>query len=617
MFPTLSWAALAAALVQQPQAPRDSTQLDEIVVTASRATANPRIRTQSADALSGEELARRGITRLAAALRQIAGVGLVASGAPGGVASAFMRGVNSNQTLILVDGIRVSDANLPPGSLLGGFDLTPQDRVEVVRGPQSTLYGGAAIGGVIAVGGDERRAPVAGVRVSAGSFNTWRSDVVGRVNAGRLTLTGAAALIDTDNQRPDNQYDQRSQALRIGLAASDRLALGATFRGLQQSYTSPGDVRSTNTTPVGVTTFENHLATAYGELLVTDRWTSRLTAGLQDYYLSGTSRFNGGPPFVSRLEATRRVLDWGHRVRAGERVSAAAGLNAEWTTVTDGNGQREERLRAAYGEVAITPYATTAITAGIRADDYSTFGGAVTGRVGASYFLAGPGIRLRASIGSGFLPPSLAARFGGTFQRPNPDIRPERSTGWDAGADLQVAGGRGLVSATAFANRIRDLIGFESAPFPQLGRSVNIARAKTRGVEVSGRVATGSFDVRAGYTYLHAEAPDEPDPAARRLIRRPAHSVSGDVHWAMGSRVELGAGLVAALDREDTDFNRFPFVRVNPGDYVDAGVRGAIRLSRSWRVRGALENLFDERYEEAYGFPALGRRVSVGLEARW
>lgn len=617
MFPTLSWAALAASLVQQPQAPRDSTQLDEIVVTASRATSNPRVRTQSADALSTDELARRGITRLAAALRQIAGLGLVATGAPGGVASAFTRGVNSNQTLLLVDGVRVSDANLPPGSLLGGFDLTPQDRVEVVRGPQSPLYGGAAIGGVIAVNGDERRDQAAGLRVSAGSFNTWRSDVFGRVKAGRLTVTGAAALIDTDNQRPDNQYDQRSQALRIAVAASDRLALGATFRGFQQSYTSPGDIRTTNTTPVGVTTFENHLGTAYGELEVTSRWTSRLTAGLQDYYLSGTSRFNGGPPFVSRLEATRRVLDWTHRVQASERVSAAAGLNAEWTTVTDGNGQREERLRAAYTEVAITPSAATAITAGLRADDYSTFGGAVTGRVGASYFLAGPGIRLRASIGSGFLPPSLAARFGGTFQRPNPDIRPERATGWDAGADLQIARDRGLLSVTAFGNTIRDLIGFESAPFPQLGRSVNVARARTRGVEVSGRVATGPFDVRAAYTYLRAEAPDEPDPVARRLIRRPAHSLSGDVSWVAGSRVDLGAGLVAALDREDTDFNQFPFVRVNPGNYVDAGVRGALRLSRSWRARAALENLFDERYEEAYGFPALGRRVSVGLEARW
>ncbi len=617
MFPTLSLAALAAGLLQQPQAPRDSTRLDEIVVTASRAASNPRIRTQSADALSAEELGRRGITRMTGALRQVPGVGLVATGAPGSAASAFMRGVNSNQTLLLVDGIRVSDANLPPGSLLGGLDLTPHDRVEVVRGPQSTLYGGAAIGGVIAVSGDERPGPAAGARVSAGSFNTWRSDIFGRVHSGRLTLTGAAALIDTDNQRPDNQYDQRSQALRAVLSASDRLTLGVTFRGLQQSFTSPGDVRTTNTTPVGVTTFENHLGTAYGELLVNDRWTSRLMAGIQDYYLSGTSRFNGGPPFVSRLEATRRVLDWGHRVQASEQVSAAAGLNAEWTTVTDGNGQREERLRAGYAEVAVAPDAAVAITAGLRADDYSTFGGAVTGRLGAAYFLAGPGIRFRASIGSGFLPPSLAARFGGTFQRPNSGIRPERSTGWDAGADLRLAGGRGLLSATAFGNRIRDLIGFESAPFPELGRSVNIARATTRGIEVSGRVATGSFDVRAGYTYLQAEAPDEPDPVARRLIRRPAHSLSGDVHWAVGSRVELGAGLVAALDREDTDFNQFPFVRVNPGDYVDAGIRGAVRLSRSWRVQAVLDNLFDERYEEAYGFPALGRRVSVGLEARW
>lgn len=618
MFPTLSWAALAAAAVlQQPRTAADSTRLDEIVVTASRVASSPRTRTQAADAFSAEELRRRGITRLEQALRFAAGTGVVGTGAPGGAASVFLRGVNSNQTLLLVDGIRVSDANLPPGSLLGGFDLTPHDRLEVVRGPQSTLYGGAAVGGVIAVAGDARAVGAWRARATAGSFSIWRGEVSGGARAGRLAVSGAVGFTDAENQRPDNQHDQRSQALRATLAATSRLTLGATFRGLQQSYTSPGDLRTTNTTPVGLTTFENHLGTAFAELTASPAWSSRFTAAVQDYFLSGTSRFNGGEPFVSLLGATRRVLEWQHRFRPAAAIGAAAGVNAEWTRVTDNDGTRDERLRAAYAEIEVAPWPALALTAGLRTDDYSTFGSAVTGRVGVSYFVAALDARLRGTAGSGFLPPSLAARFGGAFQRPNPDIAPERSAGWDAGADLFLAGGRGMVGLTIFGNALRDLIGFETAPFPELGRAVNIARARTRGAEVSGRLASGPMDLRVAYTYLEAEARGEPDPSLRRLIRRPAHALSADLAWSAGARLELGAGFVAALDREDTDFNVFPSVRVDPGDYVDAGLRAAVRVRGGLDLRAAIDNLFDRRYEEAYGFPALGRRFTVGVEARW
>jgi vitamin B12 transporter len=620
MFPTLLPAALAALFVQQPTTtppPRDSARLAEIVVSASRTAPAARVRTQAADLFTAGELAARGLDRLEQALRHAAGTGLVATGAPGGVASLFLRGVNSNQTLLLVDGVRVSDANLPPGSLVGGFDLAAGDRLEVVRGPQSPLHGGAAIGGVVAVAPDAGATRGWRARAAAGSFATWRGELSGAGTAGRLALGGSVSFSDTDHQRPDNRYDQRSQALRATFAASERLTVGATFRGLQQSYTSPGDLRTTNTTPVGVTTFENHLGTGFAELALAPGWTSRLTAGVQDYFLRGTSRFNGGPEFVSRLEATRTVLDWQHRLRPARGVTAAAGVNAEWTTVTGGSPTREERLRAAYAEAALTPVPSLVVTAGLRADDYSTFDAAVTGRVGVSWFAAGLATKFRGSLGTGFLPPSLTARYGSAFQRANPGIRPERSTGWDLGADVFVAGGRGMLAVTVFGNQLRDLIGFEPAAFPALGRSVNVARARTRGVEVSGRLVAGAVDLRTSYTFLDADALDQPDPALRRLIRRPAHALSADAVWAAAPGVRLGAGLTGALGREDTDFNVFPFARVNPGDYVDARLHGSVAVTRGLAVRGALENLFDERYEEVYGFPALGRRVTAGLEVRW
>ncbi|MGE0552791.1 MAG: TonB-dependent receptor plug domain-containing protein [Gemmatimonadales bacterium] len=611
-------AAFAAILLPtqlgaQAQASPDTTRLEEIVVSASRHRSSVRFLGVSADAISADELAARGLSRLEQALSLIPGTGLVRTGTPGGVASGFMRGTNSNHTLLLIDGIRVSDANLLPGSLLGGFELASGDRVEVVRGPQSTLYGGAAIGGVIAVHQDRQSAP-RGLTSSltAGSFSTYRGQIGGRWNTGRLDLAADVSFADTENERPFNPYDQRTESVRLRHATTDRLTLAVSFRGLQQSYTSPGDLRTSNTTPVGRTTFDHQLATATAEYRITPRWTSRLVTGWQHYFLRGTSRFNGGDEFVSRLAARRWVADWQHRVTPGGPLAVAFGVNAEWTAVENGDDDRDERLRAGYVEVEARPAANVRLSAGLRADDYSTFRSAVTGRVALAWLVV-PSTKLRASVGTGFLPPSLSDRYGSAFQNPNPTIQPERSTGWDLGADWYAPGGDASVGVTVFENRLRDLIGFESAAFPDLGRSINVSRARTRGLEVSGRATLDRLDLRAGYALVSAKSLDETDPSLARLIRRPRHTVSADLLWRLTDRLSAGAGVTAALDREDSDFNQFPSPRIDPGDYADVRVSGRFALTTDLGARLAIENLFDHRYEEVYGFPALGRRLLVGL----
>jgi vitamin B12 transporter len=230
----------------------------------------------------------------------------------------------------------------------------------------------------------------------------------------------------------------------------------------------------------------------------------------------------------------------------------------------------------------------------------------------ASYFFDRLGLKLRSSIGTGFLPPYLAARYGGPFQNPNPSIRAERSTGWDVGVDHFFAASRAVVSVTAFRNDLEDLIGFESAPFPALGRAINIGRARTWGLETSGRLVVGRVDARFGYTYLRAEDRDPPSEVERRLIRRPKHMASADLLWS-GGRVTTGLGITAAFDREDSDFNSFPFRRIDPGTIFDARMSADWRVGRRWSIRGRIENLINERYEEVYGFPALGRRLIIGV----
>jgi vitamin B12 transporter len=600
---------------QRDSTARDSVRLEEIVVTGSRVGEVGRVRTRAADQLSSGELARRQLWRLADALELLPGSGLVGGGGTGGVTSAFFRGTNSNHTLILLDGIRINDANAIPSSFLGGFDFAPTDRLEVVRGPAGALYGGSAIGGVIAVDGSPPPSRTRwGAGAEAGSFATYRGTLHGEGRSSRLGWSASGSLIDTDNQRPDNQFDQRTQQLRIEFSPTPKLTIGSTFRGLQSSYTSPGDIRTTNTTPVGESQFENNLGTAFLDARMRPQWTTRLVAGIQGYYIRGSSRFNGCPAFISTLKSTRKVVDWQNNLRIARGVSGVVGANLEWTDVRDNDGPKDERLSAGYAQLTIAPGSRGTLTGGLRVDDYTSFDRAVTGQLAGSYFVGPSGTKIRASVGSGFLPPGLADRYGSAFQEPNPGLEPERSKGFDVGVDQFFASGRGVVSGTVFANWLEDLIGFEPSPDPQgLGRSVNLGKARTRGLELSSRVEAGRFDFRAGYTFLSTENRSEPDPTQRRLIRRPRHSAGADLSFAATGRLVLGAGLVAQLDREDTDFNQFPFQRVDPGNYLDGRVHAAWRARSGVLVKLRLENLFDRRYEDAWGFPTLGRRITVGL----
>jgi vitamin B12 transporter len=595
----------------------DSTRLKEITVTANRAPTPLRALGSSADVLGAAELYRRQVHSLSEALSLVPGGAALANGAPGGVASVFLRGVSSSQTLLLVDGIRINDANTSYGSFLAGEDLGGLGHLEVVRGPESTLYGGAAIGGVVSMDAAPAFGPGrADLELEGGSFSTWRGSGVASAGSERAGIRASVTANGTDNQRHPNGWDQRTELVRLDRRVAAGLSVGATFRGLQQRYTSPGDIRSDNTTPDGTTIFENNLGTVWVEAVPSPAWRSRLIIGGQQQFTQGTGRFDGGPEFKFNLTNSRRVIDWQNTVRLRPGVLVVAGANREWSTAAGDGTALDERLWAWYGEGRFTPVAPVTVTAGIRNDDYTTFERALTWRVTGAWSIRRGATKLRASYGTGFMPPSLAARFGNVFQAPNPGIRPERSRGWDAGLDQGLFGGKGAVSVTWFRNALRDLIVYQGADFPALGKNLNLDRARTSGVEVSGRMAAGPVDARLAWTVLSARSLSESDPALAPLIRRPRHTLAADLALAITRRGTLGAGVLAVANRQDTDFNAFPSARVNPGDYAIARLYAAYDLDARITLRARIENLFDTRYEPVYGFPGLGRSVTAGAAVR-
>lgn len=589
----------------------ETAQLDKFVVTASRTPLAPEQVASAISVIQPGDLAEQQITNLGDALRFIPGVSVAQTGGRGGVTSLLIRGSKAAQTLLLVDGVRFSDTNTAYTGWLGGFSPGAFDRVEILRGPQSTLYGGTAMGGVIAIGLDHGRgAPSTAATVEAGSFGTRRGVLASQGASGALAYALTASSEQTDNNRPFNKARLQNYALRVDYQVSKTLAVGGTFRYLDSHYQDPNDIRTYNTTPLSNNDLTSRLVTLFAELAPTERWTSRLTAGRQDQDYANDGSFDGSPSPYS-TQTTRHMVDWQNTLRCSETATVVAGANYERSAFTDGGVYPDDKLWSYYVQGEWQPAADSRVGVGLRSDDYTSFGHVVTGRLTANQVVAGTGSRWHATVGTSFVPPSLSQRYGSAFTAASPGIKAEKSTGWDLGVEQTLVARRLTADVTYFRNTYKDLIAYQGAFFPALGNFHNIGRARAEGIETSLN-ATLSPQLTATATWTWLEAKDEVSGA--RLDDRPRHSFSGTVSWQATAAWQIGAAVQGAADRLTTDFNSYPSREVNPHSYTVVRVYSSYRMNERCLLRARIENLLDKQYEETYGFPSAGLAAYAGVE---
>lgn len=603
---------LAAVLAAGPlpAQPAGTVVLPDYVTTATRTPAALTTTGSAVDTWSGAELARMQLTGFASVLAGVPGAPTANSGAPGAVASLFLRGSNSNQTLFLVDGIRFNDPNTDYQVVLGGGCVGGCDNLEVSHGPQSTLYGGEAIGGVIALRGQRGAgAPQGRVVLEAGSFGTVQAAASAQAGDDEQAWSFSASGGHTDNDRPNNAFDSTAYALRLDRRLSARVAVGATWRGFLGTYGSPGAAIGWGANdPDNEERESNQLATVFAEFTPTPEFTHKAVLGGQHRrYVS----FDGTDDTL--VKNRRAVLDWQGTWTAGERHRVTGGLTAEANhTRNTGFGDIDEsqQLLAVFLQDEWTPVERVFFTAGLRSDDHDTYGRATTGRVTAAWLSPGARWKLRGSYGTAFRSPSFLDLYGqSAYYAGNPNLGAEKGRGWDAGVDYFLADRRGVLSATWFDTRITNLIAFDFVSFPSTVR--NVGRARTRGLEVSGRMTLpGALEVRLAGAYLEADDLE----AGTRLLRRPRQSGSLDV-WRACGRLSVGAGLVFVRDRMDVHAANYATIRGE--DYAVVRVYGAWQLTERLALRARVENLFDEQYQQVHGYPQLGRGAFGGLEWRF
>ncbi|HVU22714.1 MAG TPA: TonB-dependent receptor [Opitutus sp.] len=588
--------------------------LEPIVVSATRTPSAPQTLGTAVDFISADELAREQIGSLAQALGGVAGAPPFASGAPGAVSSLFLRGVNSNQTLFLVDGMRLNDPNADYQVFLGGACVAACDNLEVAHGPQSTLYGGEAVGGVISLAAQRGHgAPTASVAAEAGAFGTVQGALAAQGERGPWAYNVSTRGGHTDNARPNNSFDSATTSLRLDRQLTDRLAIGGTVRWFHGAYADPGD-RYTDD-PNNEEREDNVLATAFAEVTFADAWNAHFLLGGQDRrFVSDNPEPN--PPYASPAQRTlvtnrRAVLDWQNTFTGFERHRITGGFTAEANHTRNtgfGDVNEKQSLLAFFAQDEFAPTDSVFLTAGLRNDDYDTFGRATTGRATAAWLVVPKALKLRASYGTAFRSPSFLDLYGqSAYYVGNPDLKAERARGWDAGADYYLPGRRGVVSATWFETDFRDLIAYDFTVFP--ATVMNVERARTRGLEVSAQAGfAGVAEGRVSYTYLEADNLT----LDARLLRRPRHAFNASAWHVFGGGVSAGAGVTFAAGRQDVD--AATFATIDAEDYT------VVRLFAAWQVndrlalKARIENLLDERYEEVNGYPALGFGAFGGVE---
>lgn len=618
--------------------------LEEIVVTAHRTPRAVRAIPAHVTVLDGEELERAGHVVLLDALRSVAGLHVVQGGSFGAVTSVFVRGGESDYVQVLVDGVPV---NAPGGQYdFAHLSVEQIDRVEIVRGPASSLYGSDAVSAVIQViTRTGTGAPRARLSVRGGTYDSWH--VTGGVEGGTGSVQYgfAGSLFRSDGLLElNNDYDNGSFSSRVEARPDSATRASIAVHFLDQAFHFPTDGG-------GAIVDEN--AFTFG-----DEWTigldlaRRLASAVELRAQLGSHDTNGGTDdrtdgpadtlgffAFQSLEDTRRLFaDLAADFETSGAGSATLGFAVEQQDLrsfnesssefgpSTGSSDEERTNRAFYGQW-LGEWAPVATNASARVEDNEAFGSFVTFSAGAAVYLPGPGTKLRATVGRGIKEPTLLENFATGFAVGNPDLDPERSLSWELGADQELLDGRVRLSGTYFDQSFRDLIQFTFTP-PSEGAPnfFNVAEADARGLELESSAALGPLEAGATYTFLDSEVVDagfEEGPDAtfvegERLLRRPTHQFGVQVGAILSDGRAIRTRLRWVGSRDDRDFGDFPAVRVELPAYVVLDLDGELRLWEPASSRpglsliGRVENLLDEEYEEVVGFPARGRTILVG-----
>jgi vitamin B12 transporter len=601
---------------------------DTIVVTATRIPTPEFQIASSISVVTADDIADRQIQTLPDLLKDLPGLNVVQTGGAGGQTSVFMRGTNANHTKVLVDGIDVSDPSSPGGTFdFGQFLAEDIQKVEILRGPQSGLYGSDAIGGVINVITKSGSGPAQfTASAEAGSFDTFNQTAgvsgsldrfhyaanVEHLHSGATPVT-PLDLLAPGERRIDDYYDNLTGSTKLGFDVTEHFDVGLVARYTDSHLRLTGEnednfpldfpdsAQSANDTRQYYARATGHLVSFDGVLEQT------LGIAYSDIKSFETSPENPESDFFG----ARVKIDWQGNIR----------LAIDETLVLGAEHQRDEMtvplsasttIDSGYAELQSSVDDAWFNTLSVRYDDNDRFGSKVTYRVAPAYVIQETGTKLKASVGTGFKAPTLSQMFQNFPDFDffaNPNLRPETSLGYDLGVEQSLSSGTVRFGVTYFRNNIKNLI-TDNADFTT---DVNVGRAVTEGVEsFASYQPLRDLTFRLDYTYTQATD----DILHEELLRRPKHKVDLNAGWHATDRLSLNATVLSVSSWIDGNRD-FSIPRLTAAGYTTVDVAASYDLSGNLTLYGRVTNLFDRHYENPVGFlqPSIG--AFAGIRTRF
>lgn len=585
-----------------------------VLVTAARMPASSDTLGSTVDVIDAHQIEESQIRTVSDLLRNVGSMNVTRTGNAGGITTLFFRGGPSNYTKVLIDGIPV---NQPGGTY--DFAHIPTDnisRVEIVRGPQSALFGSDAISGVVQMVTQHGSTPEADYSVEGGNYGTFLQRASLRGSWKKLDFSNTFSRIDTDNIGRNNDYRNASYFGNFGFIPDSNQTLRATLFHISTNAGTPGP-NAPGFFSYGPNDRAAHVERALGltyGALTNSRLTQHLAYRFYDYDYTYWSAY--GPSFI--FSTRHRAEYHGDAALAvGGTLSYGVDFDRENATVADKRRTRDNT--GYYVQDQLRLLRRLDITVGVRLERNTTFGTNMDPRIAASLRLL-PGMRLRFAAATGIKEPNFIENFSESrFYLGNPDLQAERSRTWETGIQQSFWRDRITADITWFDNRFRNLIelvGQEDGS----SRYQNIGRVFARGLELRARARVHRLHAQANYTYLDGSVlqstqNDFPFRPGDPLLRRPRHSGDFSLTWIQPKWTAYWSTRYVGT-RADSDFFTYTApLKSNPGYAVsDASFSYSFPRYLSAFVR--IENVFNRNYQEALGYLALGRSFTVGTRIR-
>jgi vitamin B12 transporter len=613
-------AALACCVTSGKLRSQDAiTESEPVVVTGTRTDVPLDESPATTSVVTAEDFEQKQIERVADALREVPGLSVVQTGAPGQLTSVFTRGLRSEHTQVLLDGIPI---NQGLAGLMNFADFTTDDvdHIEVARGPQSTLYGPRALAGAIQIftkrGNGE---PSASWGIDGGSFDTAHEFLEASGQLRDVDYSLGASRFDSDFERQNSTYRLTNSIGNIGWSPNEQLRIASLFTYSFADAGSPNSIFDPR--PFDRLKTERWLIGPHIDFTPVEWWSHKLIFDY-DHELQINNPNEDGFTGATRAVFERTQIDYQNDIRATSWLTMTSGffysrVNAgqERPFVSQAFGPQPTFVSdhtvetAGFAQASITPFDGLNLVAGGRIDHFNQFGDVWTWRVAGSYTYRPSGTTIHSSVATGFSPPSSQDKiFGNNF-----GLEPERDLGWDAGLTQRLWNNRVTLGATYFHNHLSNLIGFNGQ-----FETLNLGSARTQGVELELKARpVADLTIAASYTYLDAVNTSSTDvtqlPGAR-LPRRPRNEayVSASYLWCKRLRFTAEAKFVNA--REELNFGGPNF---DIEDYAFVNIAAEFDVNPHLTIFARIDNLTDEQYAEVFGFPALGRAVYGGWKVRF